>query len=78
MPAVPSPSVGWPANGLPLGCHSAKPRTARLRATLERVLPWWRNKSIATINAYTVEDYASQRAPALRSADLELAAVSSL
>ena len=54
------------------------PAAAHIKATLNRALPWWTDKPVATINAPTCEAYAEHRAPALRSADLELSALSSL
>ena len=70
----------WFAAGLPFRkTESRTPEAAaRLRTTMERALPWWKDKPVATITATTIEDYADHRAPSLRSADLELAAISSL
>lgn len=70
----------WLAAGLPY--TKTDPRSAaaatRLRATLARALPWWQAKPAATITQTTLEDYAAHRSPALRSVDVELAALSSL
>lgn len=70
----------WFAAGLPF--RKTEPRSsvaaARLRTTLQRALPWWKNKRVSTITATTLEDFASQRAPALRAADLEIGSVSNL
>lgn len=70
----------WFAAGLPF--RKTEPRlpvaAARLRDTLERALPWWKDKPVSTITANTVEDFAAHRAPSLRAADLELGSVSSL
>ena len=70
----------WLTDGLPF--RKTEPRTteaaARLRKTLGYALPWWTDKPVATITASVIEDYAGHRSPALRSADLELACLSSL
>jgi hypothetical protein len=73
-------AADWLAAGLPFNRtdHRTPDAAARLRATLERCLPWWTDKPAAGITQTTLEDYAAHRAPALRSADVELAALSSL
>ena len=70
----------WIAAGLPF--RKTEPRTPEAAAivleNLNRALPWWSSKHVATIDATLIEDYAGHRAPALRGADLELAALSCL
>lgn len=70
----------WIAGGLPFNnIKSRSPEAAaRLKDTLGRALPWWTGHPVATITTKTHEDYASHRRPALRSADLEMACLSSL
>ena len=73
-------ATDWLAAGLPFRkTESRTPEAAdRLRATINRALAWWATVPVATITANTLEDFAGHRKPALRSADLEMAAVSSL
>lgn len=70
----------WFEAGLPF--RKTEPRTTdaadRLRKTIGYARAWWKDKPVATITPHMVEDYAGHRSPALRSADLELAALSSL
>jgi integrase len=70
----------WITAGLPF--RKTEPRTtaaaATLKESLDRALPWWTDKPVATITAHTIEDYAGHRSHALRAADLELSALSSL
>jgi integrase len=70
----------WVEMGLPFRKTEIRTPDAanRLRATLDRCLKWWREKPVAIITANTIEDYAAHRAPAFRSTDLELAALSCL
>lgn len=70
----------WIADGLPFRKTEAREQAAadRLAETLQRALPWWKDKAVATISKPMQEDYAGHRKPALRSADLELAALSCL
>jgi integrase len=76
----------WLAAGLP---HTKlKNRTpsaaARLRATLDRALPYWTGVVVAGISATSLDNYVvhrkanSKRGPGERSADLQLAALSCL
>lgn len=75
----------WICAGLPF--RKTAPRTpeaaARLKTTLHRALHaepnfGWSHKPVATITQNMLEDYAAHRAPALRSADVELNALSCL
>ena len=70
----------WIKAGLPF--RKTEPRTPEasnvLLETFNRALPWWQCKPVATITPNVIEDYAGHRSPALRSADLELAALSCL
>ena len=76
----------WFATGLPVS--KVKPRTiaaaARLRAALERCLPFWSNIAAASITPDRHEDFVAWRQQNVargtgeRSADLELSALSSL
>ena len=68
----------WIEAGLPF--RKTEPRrdeaAGRLRTLIQRVLPWWKDKHIATITPHVIEDYADHRAPELRAADLALGALS--
>lgn len=70
----------WQAAGLPFSKTKLRTKAAAdaLTKSIGRALPWWSDKAVATVNASMIEDYAAHRAPALTSADRELAAVSSL
>lgn len=76
----------WYAAGLPFS--KTKPRKPaavdQLQSTLDRALPWWEGKHLATITTTHHEDYVVwrranvTRGTGSRSADLELSALSSL
>lgn len=50
----------------------------RLKAQLRHCLPFWQTVPVATVDFQTIEKFAAWRQPHLRSADLELSALSSL
>ena len=76
----------WMTDGLPFTrLKPREPRAAeRLRATLERNLPWWTGQTVSGITTTTLENFViwrkanSARGSGERSADLELSALSSL
>ena len=72
--------VEWIKAGLPF--RKTEPRTPEAAKVLlenfNRALPWWQSKHVATVTPKEIEDYAGHRTPALRGADLELAALSCL
>lgn len=73
-------AADWLAAGCPFNAVDQRrpAATATVRENLQRALPWWTDKPVATINHQTFEHYAAHRAPALRSVDLELSALSCL
>lgn len=70
----------WVKLGLPFRQDKLRDAeaAATLSATTTRALEWWGDKRVATVNSVMIGNFAAWRAPHLRSADLELSAMSSL
>jgi hypothetical protein len=76
----------WFAAGLPFTSTKARtaPAVEQLRSVLDRALPWWSTKPVAGITARTMSEYVVWRRSNIRrgtgdrSADIQLAALSSL